>query len=69
MWKKECKITSKKGILLKLHKKLVEGLHKEKNIHFGLSTIHKVIHIEKSIFFGKIDLCTELSTLSTMYNG
>jgi len=36
------------------------------NIHFELSTIHKLIHNEKSYESSKFELCTELSTLSTM---
>lgn len=36
-----------------MHKKLVEELHKTKNIHSGLSTIHKVIHIRKYRFSRK----------------
>ena len=37
--------------LLNLHKNIVEAVYKGINIHFGLSTIHKVIHNEKVDFY------------------
>ena len=50
-----------------MHNAIAKISKKCKKCFFRMWIMDKVIHIVQAIFYGHFELCTELSTLSTVY--